>query len=52
MENFRSIAIDHHGLIVTFDAYQVDCYAAGPQVIHIPKTKIYLILSEKLKDCL
>lgn len=47
--HFRSIAIDSDGLIVTFDAYQVDCYAAGPQLVHIPASEIQPILNAKLR---
>lgn len=47
--NFRSIAIDSSGLVVTFDAYQVDCYAAGPQVVHIPASRAQDALNTRLR---
>lgn len=48
-KNFRSIAIDNAGLVVTFDAYQVDCYAAGPQIVHIPASEAKDVLNARLR---
>ena len=35
-QNFRSWTISRKGLSMTFDAYQVGSYAAGPQNVLIP----------------
>jgi len=39
-ESFRAFNIGVAGLLITFDEYQVDSYAAGPQVIEIPASDI------------
>jgi len=35
-DNYRSVSITKKGLWVTFDAYQVGPYAAGPQFVMVP----------------
>lgn len=47
-ENYSSISFDKTGLVVTFDAYQVDCYAAGPQVVSIPYEQAAGILNSAI----
>jgi len=44
-KNYSSITFDKAGLVVTFDAYQVDCYAAGPQIVSIPYVQASSILN-------
>jgi hypothetical protein len=39
-ENFRAFNITAHSLIITFEPYQVDCYAAGTKHVEIPYTVI------------
>ncbi len=46
-ENFRSFNIAPSGLLLTFDAYQVDCFAAGPQVVEIPLSALTGILNPR-----
>jgi len=36
LDNFKTVNIKEDRLVITFDAYQVASYAAGPQVIEIP----------------
>jgi hypothetical protein len=43
-ENFRSWNITEKGLMITFDPYQVAAYAAGPQTVLIPYSKLKSIL--------
>jgi len=40
LENYRNWNISADGLVVTFDAYQVAAYAAGPQIVTIPYTAL------------
>jgi hypothetical protein len=47
-ENFRSWGLTKDGLILEFDPYQVDAYAAGPQQVLIPYTKIQDVMAEGL----
>jgi hypothetical protein len=35
-DNYRNWNISADGLVITFDAYQVAAYAAGPQIVTIP----------------
>ena len=44
-ENFRSWNLTPQALRITFDAYQVGPYAAGPQVVEIPWKTLQAILS-------
>ncbi len=46
-ENFKTVNIADKRLIITFDAYQVASYAAGPQVIEIPFSDLYEILKDE-----
>jgi len=39
-ENYKSISIEPDGLLVIFNAYQVACYAAGPQTVLIPYSEL------------
>ena len=43
-ENFKSWNLTKKGLLITFDAYQVAAYAAGPQEVTIPYAKLEKIL--------
>ncbi len=46
LDNFKTVNIKEDRLVITFDAYQVASYAAGPQVIEIPFSE----LGDVLKD--
>jgi hypothetical protein len=39
-ENYQSWTITRKGLGITFDAYQVGSYAAGPQFVIVPYTSL------------
>ena len=43
-ENFKSWNLTKKGLVITFDAYQVAAYAAGPQEVTISYPKLQSIL--------
>lgn len=43
-ENFKSWNIREGGLFITFDPYQVNCYAAGPQEVLVPYLKLKEII--------
>jgi hypothetical protein len=45
--NFRAFNITAMGLLLTFQEYQVDCYAAGPQTVEIPIKRIAQSVSAK-----
>lgn len=49
-ESFRAFNIGVAGLLITFDEYQVDCYAAGPQVIEIPASDIADIVHPRIRS--
>lgn len=42
-ENYRNWNLSTEGLIITFDAYQVAAYAAGPQTVVIPYAELQSI---------
>lgn len=44
LQNFKSWTISKKGLVITFDAYQVGPYAAGPQTVLVP----YSVLKDLL----
>jgi len=46
LDNFKTVNIKEDSLIITFDAYQVASYAAGPQVVEVPFSE----LGDVLKD--
>lgn len=46
LENYESWLITRKGLAVTFDAYQVAPYAAGPQFVTIPYAALREIIGE------
>lgn len=48
-ESFRSFNVTPSGLLLTFDEYQVDCFAAGPQLIEIPAKDVAAILDKRVK---
>lgn len=48
--SFRAFNISPHGLLLTFDEYQVDCYAAGPQIVEIPAAGIVDLIHQKLRS--
>ena len=43
-ENYQSWNLTKKGLLITFDQYQVAAYAAGPQTVIIPYSKLQNIL--------
>lgn len=43
-ENYRSWNLTKKGLMVTFDQYQVAAYAAGPQSVIVPYSKLQSVL--------
>jgi hypothetical protein len=45
---FKAFNVTDSGLLLTFDEYQVDCYAAGPQVIEIPASRLEAALNRRL----
>jgi hypothetical protein len=47
-ENFRAFNITDRSLIITFEPYQVDCYAAGTKHIEIPYTAIQEHLNNEI----
>jgi hypothetical protein len=49
-ESFRAFNVGPAGLLITFDEYQVDCYAAGPQVIEIPAADIADIVHPRIRS--
>jgi uncharacterized protein DUF3298/HNH endonuclease len=46
--NFKSFNVTDSGLLLTFDEYQVDCYAVGPQVVEIPYIQLEPLLNVRL----
>ncbi len=44
-ENYRRWNISDGGLVITFDAYQVAAYAAGPQLVTIPFSELQSIIN-------
>jgi hypothetical protein len=49
-ESFCAFNIGVAGLLITFDEYQVDCYAAGPQVIEIPASAIADMVHSRIRS--
>ncbi len=45
-ENYGAWNLTKNGLLITFDAYQVAAYAAGPQEVLIPYSKLQNILKK------
>ena len=43
-ENYQNWNLTNKGLLITFDAYQVAAYAAGPQEVVIPYSKLQNLL--------
>ena len=43
-DNYRTWNIAVDGLVITFDAYQVAAYAAGPQIVTIPYMELQAII--------
>jgi hypothetical protein len=43
-KNYRNWNITAHGLLITFDEYQVAAYAAGPQRVVVPYTELQSII--------
>jgi len=48
-ENYSSVGFDDNGIVVQFDPYQVDCYAAGPQMVIVPYQHIRGILNPAIE---
>jgi hypothetical protein len=44
-ENYQRWNISNEGLMITFDAYQVAAYAAGPQIVVIPFSVLQSIIN-------
>jgi hypothetical protein len=44
-ENYQRWNISNEGLTITFDAYQVAAYAAGPQIVVIPFSALQSIIN-------
>ncbi|MCX6057054.1 MAG: RsiV family protein [Chloroflexi bacterium] len=44
-ENYQRWNISNEGLVITFDAYQVAAYAAGPQLVTIPFSALQSIIN-------
>lgn len=44
-ENYQRWNISAEGLVITFDAYQVAAYAAGPQLVTIPFSELQSIIN-------
>ena len=44
VDNYRSWNLTRKGLMVTFDQYQVAAYAAGPQQVIVPYSKLQSVL--------
>jgi len=44
LDNFKTVNIGDSKLIITFDAYQVASYAAGPQIIEVPFNELRDVL--------
>jgi Protein of unknown function (DUF3298)/HNH endonuclease len=46
LKNYKAFNVARSGLRITFDEYQVDCFAVGPQVVDVPyeELKPYLNL--------
>lgn len=44
-ENYRNWNITANGLLVTFDEYQVAPYAAGPQTVTVPYSKLSTLIN-------
>jgi hypothetical protein len=47
--NFQKFLVSKSGLQIVFDEYQVDCYAAGRQEVHIPASRLREYASEPLR---
>ncbi len=47
--NFSSFNVIPKGLLLTFDEYRVDCYAAGPQIVEIEFTRFQTMLNPRLE---
>lgn len=45
-DNYRSWNLTKKGLMITFDAYQVAAYAAGPQTVIVPYDKLQSVLQK------
>jgi hypothetical protein len=40
-DNFKAFNLTDHSLIITFEPYQIDCYAAGTKHVEIPYSAIW-----------
>lgn len=47
VENYRNWNFTADGLLITFDAYQVAAYAAGPQLVTIPYAELQSIIDSQ-----
>lgn len=49
VENFRRFNLNDHGVLITFDEYQIDCYAAGQSEVLVPFSVLGDNLAERLR---
>ncbi|HEY5125589.1 MAG TPA: DUF3298 and DUF4163 domain-containing protein [Ignavibacteria bacterium] len=47
VKNYESLPIEPEGILVIFNAYQVACYAAGPQTVKIPYSELKDFINPK-----
>jgi len=47
-----AVSFDEAGMTVGFSTYELACYAAGPQIFHIPYERLYPHLGEHSKELL
>jgi hypothetical protein len=48
LKHFRAFNVTKKGIVLTFDEYQVDCFAAGPQIVEIPAAELRSLLNAHL----
>jgi hypothetical protein len=47
-KHFGAFNVTRSGLLLNFDEYQVDCFAAGPQAVEIPHAEFKAIINPRL----
>lgn len=47
-KHFTAFNVSPSGLLLTFDEYPVDCYAAGPQIVEVPFMELKPLLNVRL----
>jgi hypothetical protein len=48
LKHFRAFNVTKKGIVLTFDEYQVDCFAAGPQIVEISAVELKPLLNARL----